>query len=104
MRRKVARVRQSHARWRLRRGTTFSFVLDQDARVGLAFMRKVGRRKVAIGTLPVTGHSGTNKVRFRGRLSRSKTLRPGRYTVAITATNAGGRSAARSLRFTVVGR
>ncbi|HME02503.1 MAG TPA: hypothetical protein VKG38_05670, partial [Solirubrobacteraceae bacterium] len=56
-----------------------------------------------VGTISFTGHLGTNKVFFQGRLSRSKKLQPGRYTVTVNATDAaGGRSAPVSLRFTVV--
>jgi hypothetical protein len=54
------------------------------------------------GTLTVTGHAGTNKVRFQGRLSRTKTLKPGRYTLTITATDsAGNRSNAKATSFTI---
>jgi hypothetical protein len=49
------------------------------------------------------GHSGSNKVVFQGRISRSQRLKPGVYTLVITATNpAGQRSAPASLRFTIV--
>jgi hypothetical protein len=49
------------------------------------------------------GHAGTNKVRFLGRLSRSKRLKPGRYTLTVTAIDsAGNRSNAKTISFTVV--
>jgi hypothetical protein len=55
------------------------------------------------GTLAFNAHVGSNKVRFQGRLSRSKKLKPGRYTLTITATDsAGNRSKAKSASFTVV--
>jgi hypothetical protein len=58
---------------------------------------------VTAGRLTFTGHSGTNRVAFQGRVSRAKKLKPGHYTLVITATNsAGGRSAPRSLTFTIV--
>ena len=138
----VSDLRQSHAVWRegrrlallsaLRRGgrkprppvgTTFSFSLNQQARVTFRFTRqltgrRVGRkclattnrnrrhrhcrRTVSAGTLPFAGHSGVNKVSFQGRLSRSKRLAPGRYTLTITASNATGTSAPTSLVFTIV--
>jgi DNA-binding beta-propeller fold protein YncE len=135
---RVTHVSQSHSTWRVggklatfakraKRppvGTTFSFVLDQRARVSLAFVQKLngrevrGRcvaptranqhkhacaRQVAAATLSVAGHNATNRVAFEGRVSRAKTLKPGRYTLLITATNAAGqRSAPRSLSFTIM--
>jgi hypothetical protein len=61
------------------------------------------KRTVIMGTLSLTGHSATNKVSFQGRISRSKKLKPGRYTLLITATNsAGAHSASTSLGFTIV--
>jgi hypothetical protein len=55
------------------------------------------------GTLALAGHAGSNKVAFQGRLSSSKKLTPGTYTVTVTATNSRGeRSAAVSLKFTIV--
>jgi uncharacterized delta-60 repeat protein len=104
-------------------GTTFGFTLNEAARVTFAFTqtlpgRRVGRRCVAqtkrnkhkrrcsrtltAGTLTFAGHAGANKVRFQGRLSRSKRLKPGRYTLIITATNAAGQRATARLTFTIV--
>jgi hypothetical protein len=46
---------------------------------------------------------GTNKVSFQGCISPAKRLVPGKYTLAIIATNAAGqRSNANSLRFAIV--
>ena len=46
---------------------------------------------------------GGNGVRFEGRFSRTSRLQPGNYTVAITAINGAGQSAAaQPLRFAVV--
>ena len=111
----VQHARQSATRWRegnrLARisraktptGTTFSFSLNEQATVTFSFTRRVGRRTVTAGRLTFTGHSGTNKVAFQGRISPVKKLRPGRYTLVITATNsAGARSAPKSLSFTIV--
>ncbi len=105
-------------------GTTFSFSLNEQATVTFSFTqrlpgRKVGgkcvaqsannlrkpacTRTVTAGTLTFTGHTGTNKVVFQGRVSSAKKLKPGRYTLAITATNsAGARSAPKSLSFAIV--
>ncbi len=105
-------------------GTTFSFVLNEQVTVSFAFTQRVAGRKVAgrcvaqtrknakdkacrrtvtAGTLSFTGHPATNKVLFQGRISRSKKLAPGRYTLIITATNStGARSKPVSLSFTIV--
>jgi hypothetical protein len=105
-------------------GTTFSFALNELATVTLRFTQQtLGRtvhgecvapstknprkprcaRKIVAGTLTFTGRLGANKVRFAGRISESSKLKPGRYTLQITATNTQGkRSAPRSLTFTIV--
>ena len=105
-------------------GTTFTFTLNEQARVTLDFThavqgRRVGRkclaktranarrksckRTVSAGALSFSARLGASKVRFQGRISRSKRLSPGRYTVVITAVNAAGaRSAPVSLTFTIV--
>lgn len=105
-------------------GTVFSFTLSQTATVRLTFMapapgRKVGKRCVAptkrnrhrrgctrlvsAGSLTFTGHTGLNKVAFQGRLSPSKKLKPGNFTLLITASNAAGqKSTTHTLRFTIV--
>ena len=105
-------------------GTTFSFALDGAASVGLTFTQKLpgrtvkGRcvaptrknrkqpackRTVTRGTLTMGAHAGANKVSFQGRITRSKKLRPGRYTVTIGATSAAGlHSAPQTLSFTIV--
>jgi hypothetical protein len=109
----LAKISRSHRR-KPPIGTVFSFVLNQPARVTLTFtMRAPGRRvhsrcvapgaktkhnpkcarKVFAGTLTLSAHQGTNHVRFAGRLSRARRLRPGRYTLALTATNADGQHA-----------
>jgi hypothetical protein len=133
----VSNVRQSHRVWRegnrrasfARRhrppvGTTFSFSLNQQARVSFAFTQLVGGRKVkgkcvaptrrnrhrrackrtvTPGTLAFAAHNGTNRVSFQGRVSASKKLGLGHYTVVITATNAAGqRSTPQRLSFTIV--
>jgi hypothetical protein len=46
---------------------------------------------------------GLNKVRFQGRVTRTKKLKPGSYKLGITATDAAGqKSPVRSLSFTIV--
>jgi hypothetical protein len=88
-------------------GTTFSLGLDQSARLSLRFTHKVVRRKkrltVSAGSLDVSGRQGTNRIRFQGRLSRTRRLKPGRYAVQVVATNATGqRTVSSRLRFTIV--
>ena len=105
-------------------GTTFSFNLNESARVSFAFTQRATGRRVARkcvartrknknrprcsrtltrGTLSFNAHAGTNKMRFQGRITRSQNLKPGRYTVTVTATNAAGqRSLPKSLSFTIV--
>jgi streptogramin lyase len=103
-------------------GTKFTFVLNEPATVTLSFTqalpgRRVGRtcvaknrrkrhracvRTVTVGVVALAGHPGLNTVVFDGRLSARSSLRPGRYTMLIGATNAGGVAAAPAvLRFTV---
>ncbi len=87
-------------------GTTFSFSLNQPAALVMRFTRLIVGHKqtrVAAGTLRFNAHRGTNRIRFQGRLSRTKKLAPGRYMLRLTATNAAGRSTtSRPLTFTIV--
>jgi hypothetical protein len=105
-------------------GTIFSFTLNEQAPVSFAFTqqltgRKVNGRCVAVsnkdrhkrlcnrtlvrGKLSFTGHAGNDKVFFDGRLSRSGKLKPGSYTLVISATNAAGHTSTSStLSFTIV--
>jgi hypothetical protein len=105
-------------------GTTFLFSLNVSASVTFSFLRQVTGRKVGhkcvarthknaarkpckysvrAGTLSFTGHSGSNRVVFQGRISRSKELKPGQYTLEITASNAAGQnSLPQTLAFTIV--
>jgi hypothetical protein len=104
-------------------GTTFSFSLNERAAVSFGFTQRIkgrrakgkcvgqtekNRRKPACkrtltrGTLSFTGHPGENKVVFQGRLSQSKKLRPGRYTLVIEASNSSGHSNPARLTFTIV--
>jgi hypothetical protein len=103
-------------RWRLGRhlprfsrkrppvGTTIRYTLSRGARVTLKFSQRVkkkGRRTrlVKRGTLTATGFAGVNKVRFEGRLSRRKKLKPGRYVLTISVA---GSSRSSSASFTIV--
>ena len=88
-------------------GTTFSFTLNEQATVSFAFTQQVSGRKVSgkcvaqtnrnrrkrackrtvtSGALSFKGHSGVNRVVFQGRISRSKKLPLGSYTLVIMAS------------------
>lgn len=102
-------------------GTTFSFSLNEQAMVSFSFTQLLSQgahgcptkthknvkrhgcdNTVTRGALSFTGHSGTNIVVFAGRISRTDKLKPGRYELAITATNtAGQRSTPVTLIFTI---
>jgi hypothetical protein len=96
------------------RATTISFRLSEPAKVALSFERALsGRRvrgrclKVAKGLRPnctryqrlttklsVQGKVGTNRVTFRGRLSRKRMLAVGRYRLTLVATDTSGKKSA----------
>ncbi len=105
------------------KGTTFSFTLNEAAALRLAFTqaaagRSVGghcvaqtahnrarracKRAVTVGTLALTGVAGADRVRFEGRLSATKKLKPGRYTLVLSAAADGHSSTPRSVTFTIV--
>jgi hypothetical protein len=105
-------------------GTTFSFVLNEQATVSFVFSQQVNgravggkclaqtnrnrnrpgcKRMVTQGTLSFSGHAGSNKVVFQGRISSSKGLPLGAYTLQISALSSSGQSSSpRSLNFTIV--
>jgi hypothetical protein len=105
-------------------GTTFSFALNEPASITLSFTQHaIGRkhhtkcvtqtgknrhaqrctRALPAGHLTFTGHPGTNKIRFAGRITHTNKLKPGRYALTITATNPQhAHSPPRSLNFTIV--
>jgi hypothetical protein len=106
------------------RGTTFSFTLNEAAVAHLTFTQALSGRSVAghcvaqtphnrtkrscrrtrsAGTLALSAPAGTDHVRFEGRVSSSRKLKPGRYKVALSASAAGLTSTPRSLSFTIVG-
>ncbi len=112
----VTNAKQSHNLWRAGEqlptfaakrtpipiGTTFSFALNEPAGVTFGFTQQVDGRRVGAGPLSFTGHAGTNKVFFEGLLSRRNKLRPGRYTLIISATRTGQLARSRPLSFTIV--
>jgi hypothetical protein len=108
---------------RARQGTTFRFRLSEAARVVFAIERaQPGRRSkgrcvkpkrsnrgkprctrfVATGRFAVAARAGANAKKFSGRIGR-RALKPGRYRVTMTATDAAGNeSAPKRLNFRVV--
>lgn len=101
------------------------FRLSDDATVALGFARAVPGRRVGgrcvrprsgaerrctryvrlKGAIRVRGRKGLNLVRFQGRLSRRRSLAPGRYRLTATVPGTSGRpSAAPSVRFTLLAR
>jgi len=105
-------------------GTTFSFSLSEPATASFAFTQRVAgrrvggrcvavgprnvgkpkcKRTVSVGSFGLTGHAGLNKVRFQGRVSGAKTLKPGAYRVVISARDSHGlQSVPQTLSFTIV--
>jgi hypothetical protein len=79
-------------------GTRIRFTLSRGTGVTLTFKQRTGRRRVA-GKLSFTAFAGRNTIRFQGRLSRHKRLRPGRYTLTVTPQ---GGSASSARPFTIV--
>ncbi len=109
---------------RHKRGTVFSFQLDQEATVKIAIQtkkrgRRVGRscrapsrrlrhkppctRTITVATLTRSAHAGPNKVTFSGRV-RGKALAPGRYQAIFTAVDSAGASPPKTLSLTIVRR
>jgi hypothetical protein len=97
----LGNVHESENAWRSTHGTRFSFTLDQRAKVTLTFRIGTGKRGRTAGRISFSGRPGTNSVRFSGRLTHGK-LKPGAYTVTISADSLGGTTAAKPLRFTIV--
>lgn len=116
--------RTSRRNRRLPVGTTFTFALNVDAPVRFTFSRRTtGRRSggkcvrqtrsnrraractrtIRAGAITRTGKAGRNAVRFRGSLSRTRKLRPGRYNVILTATAAGQTATSPRLAFSIIG-
>ena len=105
-------------------GTTFNFGLNEAAPIRFDFTRPTTGREVdgkcvaqakrnkrhhrkcvrtnVLGTLSFAGHEGPNSMRFFGWLSRQQKLKPGKYTLVITATTPGAGSTSKKLAFTIV--
>jgi streptogramin lyase len=104
-------------------GTTIRFTLNESATVRFAFTQNLPGRKVrgscvartsknggkpacprtvTFGAFSFTAGAGTHKVRFQGLTSKHNKLKPGSYTLIITATNATGQQGTGRLTFTIV--
>jgi hypothetical protein len=111
----LTNVSQAHRRWRegskLAKfasvaapvGTTFRFSLSESATVRFTFRQLRCGHRCAHGTLSYSATAGAHKLRFQGRISRKKRLRPGRYKLTITAVSAALTSTPHTLRFAIVG-
>ncbi len=117
-------VSATRSAFRLGAATTLRFTLSEAARVTVTFQaalpgRRVGRtcrrparanlrrprctRLVTRGSLSVAGKRGPGRLRFTGRLSRTRRLAPGRYRVTLRATDAAGnRSRIRTLNLRIL--
>ncbi len=96
------RIRRGRARPRRtsrRRGYSMSFRLSEDGRVSLAFERKrSGRRALRRYSrvkmrVRLAGRRGTNRIVFRGRLSRRRYLARGTYRLTVSARDEAGAQA-----------
>jgi hypothetical protein len=87
----IGQLRQAHKSWTESAGTTFSFVLNESARITLSFQRKGAKGNPT--KLSFAGRSGRNSFRFNGHISRGPQLKPGNYTVVVTASNPSGAAA-----------
>jgi hypothetical protein len=109
----ITRLTQLHNRWRVGSerahlahnsnrtptGTTFTFALNRAAHVTMVF-RSGGKTQ---GTLHFKAPKGRDTVFFAGRLSNTRRLHPGRYTLALSAVDAAGLHArSPSLRFSII--
>ncbi len=127
----VSGLRERASKWRISGkasrhkppvGTIFTFELNEAATAKLTISqpgagRKVSGRCVAqtakdrkrpscmlvLGKVTLLGRAGENAVRFTGRLSGGRALRPGRYAVTVTAQGVSGQpSKPIGLEFTIV--
>ncbi len=94
----------------VRKGTTIRFRLSEPARVTYSFQRRVkrrggGHRWKRAGTLRRSAGAGINRLRFQGRLTRRRSLKPGSHRLIVVARDpAGQRSPKRMARFTLLRR
>lgn len=82
-------------------GGRIRFALSEPARVTLRFTSaRSGMRR---GTLRLNARAGLNTVRFAGRLTRRRSLRPGAYRLTVLASDvAGNRALPQRTRFVLL--
>jgi virginiamycin B lyase len=118
----LAQISKKSKKKKLPLGTTFSFSLNEPASVTFTFTERTSGRKVkgkcvaqtkknkkkphctrtvTAGTLTFSAHAGTNKVRFEGPITTHEKLKPGSYTLLVTATASGKHSTTETLHFTI---
>jgi Divergent InlB B-repeat domain len=121
---KSARSHSDPGKQKIPTGTTFSFDLNESASVTLSFIRKApGRelgktcvapskkngarphcvRELVAGKRVLLAHAGKNSVYFAGAVASHDSLRPGNYTLVLTASASGKRSIPSRIDFTIQG-
>ncbi len=106
-----SRLRLTPATFRQGGLTTISFRLTEAAKVRVSFEQRLPGRRAAgrcvrprkgtrpnctryVGlrpTMTINGKPGANTLSFRGKLSRTRKLAPGRYRVTLVATDSAGK-------------
>ena len=98
----ITALHESHRKWRVGAGTTFSLHLNEPASLALVFRQRVHGHLIRRGALMRAGVAGPNKLHFNGRLPGHGRLSPGRYVLTVTATSAAGqRSDPASISFVI---
>lgn len=93
------KIRAADSQGHARKKAKVKVVLTTDAKVRMVF-KKAGTKKKIRVTKP--GKTGKNAFAIRARLGKHKVLRPGRWTITVTATNKVGTSSKEKLRLRVV--
>ena len=72
-------------------GGQVRFTLSEAARVAVRFERLRGKRSVRVpGTIRLQLAAGARAIRFAGRISRTRSLKPGTHRIVLTPTDATG--------------
>ena len=84
--------------------TNIRFTLSEAAAVRIRFQRRShGRFRKVRGSIRAQAEVGTSRIRFSGRLSRHRRLRPGRYRAVLLAKDGAGNSSVKArARFTLL--
>ena len=80
-------------------GSVIRFKLNGDAKVKLKFLRIKNGRLVPKGGFKYKAEAGKQKIRFEGRLSRKKKLKPGKYKLVVRAKTEGVKSKKAKAKF-----